>query len=164
MNIMHDPSFTEIASGATFGRNDAGTLYAPNEVIASIEDTLDAGIDFDSIFIAHEVPRNSVSSTDSVDLKTLLPPPSPRARKRRDFRERSLVSYWNELLRLSKRAFGMMGKAAAGTVALAAAAPLAAAPLAGLDPVLFGVNYDENIISGGRPVGLFYYITHWRWK
>ena len=159
MNILHDPFFREITGAPNLGQNTSGTLYAPENVIASISDTVNAGIDFDSIFIAHEVPRGSVSAKDSLDLETLIPPPPPKARKQHDFRKWSLVRYWNELLKLTKHTLGIAAKTAAGTMAFAAAAPAA-----GLDPVLFGVNYDENVVVDGELMGMFYYITHWRWE
>jgi hypothetical protein len=57
-----------------------GQLAAPRNVRAHIREFLNAGVWFDSIAIAHEVPPGAVGKVKHIDdLKQLLAPPMPKS-------------------------------------------------------------------------------------
>jgi hypothetical protein len=55
----------------------------------------------------------------------------------------------------------LAGSAAAGIGVAAAAAFVSTATT--YDPVLFGLHVDRGVVVNGRPLALWYYLTHWDW-
>ena len=146
MNITQDPVFTSSRKSTR-----KGTLYVPDKVLAEVQRALRAGIDFDSIFIAHEVEKGSVSPHSALDLHTLMPQRPGALAQKHEFRQRTVSSFWRGI-----------GRAVSGmfTAPVTAAAALSQPDL---DPVLFGVNYDSRFSHNEQAVGMWYYITHWYW-
>ncbi|MDH7489005.1 MAG: hypothetical protein QHH80_05805 [Anaerolineae bacterium] len=150
MHVGDDPVF----------RLHGQRLYAPKPVRAHLEKITEAGIEFDAIFIAREIPAGSVKPGEPIPLELLIPPPHPEARERLNTFERAAMNWWNFVAKvLTATARGI----AAGAVAVAAAGAGVGA-LAALDPVLFGVQFDATWHTDGHPIGMWYYLTHWDWS
>jgi hypothetical protein len=151
MNLADDPFF----------RDHGQWLYAPQHVVNDIQRFDWLGMSFDAIFIAHELPKGSVIPGKPVPFDLIAPPPPAAVQRRLSFLERNALAFWQSVARLA----GVVAKAGAvATVGVAAAATLAVTAPVGLDPILFGVHFDESWQVNGRPIGLWYYLTHWYWS
>lgn len=148
---QYDWAFMPIAEDPLYKRD--GTLPIPNDVLAQLSNIRRVGIDFDDIYIAHELPLGSVGPGHSVTAD-MLEPPVPKDVQR--------MSY-----EMGRKSQGMWKIAAIPLVigvfagAAALAAPIAAISL---DPVLFGV-----VVGAGRkPVpgemASFIYLAHWQYN
>jgi hypothetical protein len=131
-------------------------LYAPPPVITDITNIVNAGLKFDAIFIAHEIPQGSVKSGEKVPLELIAPPPSPNVQQRLQFIEDSSKGWWSFVTGAIVSA--LSAPSIAGVAAVGATAALVAR-----DPVLFGVQFDTNWTLNNQPIGLWYYLTHWYW-
>jgi hypothetical protein len=131
-------------------------LYAPPPVIADINNILNAGMKFDAIFIAHEIPTGTVKLGERVPLDLIAPPPSPSVQQRLRFMENSSKGWWDFVK--GSIVNTLVAPTVAGVTAVGAAAALVAR-----DPVLFGVQFDNNWKVNNQPIGLWYYLTHWYW-
>ncbi|NMC77989.1 MAG: hypothetical protein GYA59_01400 [Chloroflexi bacterium] len=143
MNLTSDPLF--YANGEK--------LIIPAAAAADIKTTVKAGINFDAMFIAHEIPSGSVKPGESVPLELIAPPPPPQVKQRLEKLDTAAGTFWQGV----GSAIGSilsMGAATATTFAL---------PLAIVDPVLFGVYLDQSWLFQGQPIGMWYYVTHWYW-
>jgi len=156
MNLTEDPFF----------RDHGHLLYAPQHVIKDVQKFDKLGMSFDAIFIAHELPKGSVTPGKPVPFDLIAPPPRARVQRRLSFLEQNAMSVWHSVARLAGAVVkvGAVATAGVATAGVAAAAALAAAAPAGLDPILFGVQFDETWQANGRPIGLWYYLTHWYWS
>lgn len=134
-------------------------LYAPRPVIEQIEMIVEAGIEFDAIFIAHEIPKGSVKPGEPVPLELIMPPPHPQVRKRLNWLESMIIRWWSFVTKVLE---GTLETIAITTASIATAA-IGVAALAAQDPVLFGVQFDETWQANGQPVGMWYYLTNWYW-
>jgi len=146
MNLTSDPLF--YANGEK--------LIIPAAAAADIKTTVKAGINFDAMFIAHEIPIGSVKPGESVPLELIAPPPPPQVKQRLEKLEATAETFWQGI------GSALKGLVAVGTTAafLPAAGVLS---LAIVDPVLFGVYIDHSWTFNGQPVGMWYYVTHWYW-
>ena len=131
-------------------------LYAPKPVIEQMERLVQAGIEFDAIFIAHEIPLGSVKPGEPVPLELVIPPPHPEVRRRLSFLESTLIRWWEFVTKVLTGTAKVVAITAMSTGAGVAA-------LAAQDPVLFGVQFDAAWQVNGQPVGMWYYLTHWYW-
>lgn len=131
-------------------------LYAPPPVITDINNIVNAGVKFDAIFIAHEIPEGSIKSGAPVPLELIAPPPSPSVQQRLQFMESSSKGWWSFVTG------AIVGALSVPTIAGVAAVGATAA-LVARDPVLFGVQFDNNWTVNNKPIGLWYYLTHWYW-
>ena len=137
MSLPEDPFFDE----------HKGRLYAPRSVIRDLKRFSAVGLSFDAIFIAHEVPPDSVRPGEPVPLELIAPPPTRSARERLSFIGKA--SLWGTIAKWL------------GAAATHVSAGLAA--LAARDPVLFGVQFDETWQLDGQPIGMWYYLARWFW-
>lgn len=132
-----------------------GVFPAPKGPRTTLARVAAAGIDFDAILIAHDVPRGVYKDGGPLPVEYLLPP------------HRQVVETTNDALARATDTFGRMvvksalGIAAASTAATAAVARGAANVSAaiGRDPIIFGV-----LVEDGNDVGAWYYLTHWAWR
>lgn len=135
-------------------------LYAPKTVRNLLARITAAGIEFDAIFIAREIPVGSVKHGEPVPLELLMPPPHPKTRERVSVLEEITVNWWNFVA----KALAVTLKGVATGAMAVAAAGAGLASLATLDPVLFGVQFDAAWHVDGYPIGMWYYLTHWVWS
>ncbi len=129
----------------------------PDHVVSKLERLVELGVEFDRLFVAHELPEGSLSADvqtiDPTKLATLIPEPPPSERTRRALR-----------IATSAARVSLGGVVApvviAGLAPVAAAAALGAAT-AGLDPALLGV-----VSASGRArtdeLSVWFLIEAWR--
>ena len=121
----------------------------PQRVVNQVRRIAKSGIEFDGLYIAHEVAPHAVSEYTPVTIDTLTPPPPP------------------QVMQLSKR-LGLVGKVLWGMAAVPLAisgalttAAAAAASAVARDPILLGV-----VVAPGRPfapgeLAALFYLDHW---
>ena len=139
MNLKSDPVF--YANGES--------MIIPDKVALQIRTIVNAGIEFDAIYIAHEIPKSSVKPGQPVPLELIAPPPPPETMYRVRKLGNEVDKFWKKIAAISTT-----------TVAATAAAFAALTPV---DPVLFGVNINEAWKLKNTPVGMWYYIARWDW-
>jgi hypothetical protein len=66
MNLPDDPFYSQ----------HNGRLYAPRAVVTDVKKFHDAGLNFDGVFIAHEIPKGSVRRGEDVPFELIAPPPT----------------------------------------------------------------------------------------
>jgi len=137
MNISEDPIFT---------RSDKYPM--PRVVVQSIRRAVNAGMDFDAIFIAHEVPVGQIRSGTPIPYELIMPPP-PRRTLQRLHRLDKAISIFHAVALL-------VASAPVVVVSFAAA-------MTQLDPILFGLHIDRQNSVQGQPLAMWYYLTHWVW-
>lgn len=150
LNLTEDPLF--YSSGER--------LVMPGTVIEDLTEVLAAGIDFDAVFIAHELPKDNLKPGQPVPLELIAPPPPPAMSRRLNRLNRMNQMVWNSLAAAA-------GTALEATTAVVTAAGTVAATsimlLASYDPILFGIYLDKEHSVNGHPIGLWYYLSHWTW-
>lgn len=142
MNLSEDPLF--------YSNNNK--LLVPANVERDIKRIHDAGINFDAIFIAHELPSGKVQPDERIPLSVIAPPPPPEVMGRVGKRAREVDSFWSGVSSTLRR----VRNSTTGALSFAAALTMR-------DPVLFGVLIDNSWQTAGQPVGMWYYLTHWYW-
>jgi hypothetical protein len=138
-------------------------LLIPEAALADLARIHRAHLDFEALFIAHEVPQNSLMLGQAVPLEVLAPPPPPHLGKQLARVETVNRLFWNAF-RGGLRGLAM--GAALAAVLPAAAVGIAGAAMMGaasLDPVIFGLNFDRSKTVNGQPLAMWYYLTHWYW-
>lgn len=143
MNLTNDPLFY----------SNGDRLIIPSDAAEDIKTILKAGINFDAMFIAHEIPIGSVKPGESVPLELIAPPPPPQVKQRLEKLDTSAGTFWQGVGSAIGSIFSI-GAVTASAFVL---------PLAIVDPVLFGVYLDKSWLFQGQPIGMWYYVTHWYW-
>lgn len=146
MNLADDPLYY----------SNGQRLIVPSVVAQDINSIVKAGIDFSTIYIAHEIPKGSIKQGEEIPLELIAPPPPPDVVRRVKKRSRGAETFWQKVM----AAIQVMITTGAATT-IGAASFVGA--LVAFDPVLFGVLVDEEWQVNGKPIGLWYYITHWYW-
>ena len=170
MNLTQDPLFQ--AQGQK--------LYAPAQARQDLMNLVAAGLVFDAIFIAHEIPPGSVLPDDQVPLAALMPPLPHQTAQNLAFLDRSQQGFWHGIakgtalaLALPVLAAGALAVAAGAVVLGAAAMAISAVGLVVLavgapvivgmnfDPVILGVQFDPD--AQDQSPALWYHLTNWHW-
>lgn len=170
MNLTQDPLFQ--AQGQK--------LYAPAQVRQDLHNLTAAGLVFDAIFIAHEIPSGSVLPDDQVPLAALMPPLPHQTAQNLAFLDRSQQAFWHWTAKGTALALALPVLAAGALAVAAGAVVLGAAALAisavglvvlgigalaigvtGLDPVILGVQFDPD--AQDQSPALWYHLTDWHW-
>jgi len=142
MPLDEDPLFT----------SEKGFPF-PDEALHRLEQMERRGLDFDSFYVAHELPLQLVQATPRTPLALLAPPP-PRKTVVASAQMGSLASQLQHLASLP-----FLGAVAVTAVAAAVATGIGA--LGALDPILFGVVADPTQPFRPGTVAAWYYIAHW---
>lgn len=129
----------------------------PPVVARDIRKTLKAGIDFNAIYVADEIPTNSVLPGQEVPLDLMMPPPPQRLLRRIAWIEHMdwLVEW--DLEHNSWSAGRCNNGRRYCHVSLERGDCLG-------HPILFGVNFEPWDTHDGDPIGMWYYLTHWDWS
>jgi hypothetical protein len=144
MNLSSDPLYTQMR------------MPLPNSVKKELKAYVRAGLDFEAIYVAHEIEAGRLTAGQPLTPEMLMPPPRGFA-KRAEMLSSASQGLWRMAAIVSIAAIG-----AAAATASAGSAPLAAAALT-YDPILFGLHLDRSVSVNGRPLALWYYLTHWNW-
>ena len=121
----------------------------PERVLRHLSVLHQAGQDFDTLVVAHEIPAGGYKTGDTIPLELVMPPPPKQGAQ-------------------TAHLLGQLGNLAwfwAGLPLIGAAAALAipVAFLVGLDPILFGARvYPGTPVRSGEPANWFY-LCHWQW-
>lgn len=161
MPVAKDPLYQ------SWGRS----LYVPPAVLEDMERVWDAGINFDAVFIAHEIPAGSVEAGEPIPLELIQPPPPPSTARYLNQLEAVSKAYWQAMPRLltmpvvAPLVLGGLALGAAVAVAVGGAVALGAAAITATayDPILFGLYVDKSRQVNGQSLALWYYLTHWYW-
>lgn len=132
--------------------HDRDGFPIPQKCLADLKRIQRAGVDFDRIYAAHELPAGTVPASDQITAEMLTPGPSLAARVQSERQGRLAQTV------VGMATLPLLGAGLLATTAVAGAATIGGA-LAGLDPILFGVN-----LSRGRSTGVWYYLTHWAYE
>lgn len=149
---QYDWAFMPLSEDPLYKRD--GKLPIPEEVLAQLRNIRHENLDFDDLYIAHEIRKGRVKPGQKITAE-MLEPPLPKESQR--------MSY-----QMGQTSRNMWRLAAIPLVigAIAGAAAIAAAPVAAisLDPVLFGAVVGP----GRRPVpgemASFIYLAHWQYN
>jgi len=144
MNLSSDPLYTQMR------------MPLPNHVKKELKAYVRAGLDFEAIYVAHEIEAGRLTAGQPLTPEMLMPPPRGFA-KRAEMLSSASQGLWRMAAIVSIAAIG-----AAAATASAGSAPLASAALT-YDPILFGLHLDRSVSVNGRPLALWYYLTHWNW-
>lgn len=134
---------------------DAGRFVLPDHVAAKLRRLAALGVDFDRLFVAHELPpgslRADVQTLTKDEVAALVPEVPPTARTAR-------------ALRVATRAASIAVGGVLVPVVVAGMAPLAAAAGiagSGLDPALIGVTSVSGRAETGE-LAVWFLIEAWR--
>lgn len=154
--LVNDPAF----------RANNNKLCVPKKVKASLVACVKAGIDFDVIFIAHEIPKNSIRPGTPLDLNLLLPPPNMKQNSRLSSIENLAKKSLTLIGRMFRALFIIFPMVATQVDRLTEESEKLSRPLFyfNYDPILFGVQLDPYLKNSKNNAGLWYYITHWNWE
>lgn len=151
-------------------KSSGKVLYVPPSVRENVGRTLTAGVNFDAVYIAHEIPAGSVQPGQPVPPELIMPPPPPSTARYLSDLEAASEAYWQgirKLLALPVRVTAGLGGAATGaaSAAVRGAAAIGAAALTALtlDPIIFGLYLDKAWKYNDQYIALWWYITHWYW-
>ncbi len=151
-------------------KSGGNTLYVPPAVQENVGRTLRAGVNFDAVYIAHEILPDSVRPGQPVPVELIMPPPPPSTVRYSGDLEAASEAYWQGMLKLMRfpfRATAALASVAVGAAAIAVggAAVIGAAALtaASLDPILLGLYLDKAWKYNDQYLALWFYLTHWYW-
>lgn len=157
MNLADDPII----------QRSGGKLIAPKGVVRDIKRLRRAGLDWEALFVAHEIPGKRLSPGEPLPIELILPPPPARVAAELDLLEHTSQAIWQGvgqgLIGIAGAAIGAaVGVGSVATIAMVAPISLAFTA-ASYDPVLFGLHLDRSNHIHGQPLALWYYLTHWYW-
>ena len=135
VNLSDDPLWTDVER-----------FPVPGKVLRHLKRLCRAGIDFDTLVIAHEVPGGVCRPGEAVRLELILPPPPRRAL-------------------LAARVADVLSRMVwfvAALPALSAAAPLVVAARV-VDPILIGAKVRPGARVRPGEWASWFYVCHWTW-
>lgn len=154
VNIAEDPHF--IAEG--------NRAVIPQQVLHELKTIQRVGLDFEAVYVAHEIEKNRLAPGQMLTLDMIAPPPPMGTVLRSAQMGQAAESFWTGVGRLLlgslKLGIGVLSTAAAVGVASASFGSTAYA----YDPILFGLHIDPTVLIEGRPLALWYYLASWTWN
>ena len=163
MSLANDPTYNNRKS--IFGLRFGKSFYMPIRVRKTLEKIQSSGLQFESIFIAHEIPKNSVADGQRVPYELIAPPPSQKLLKQSEDLGHTALSFWNSVAHLAMITGMVVTTGVAVTMAPLGALAVGIASTSGnLDPILFGLHLDETQKVNGMPLAMWYYLEHWIWN
>ena len=150
VNLAEDPLF-----------HDRDGFPVPGRILDHLRVVKRAGIDFDALYIAHEMEKGKIREGERLTAEALLPPaPRPVERLSHQLGKAS-EALW--AVAAAPLVVSLVAGAAVGAGALMAAPALAvaAASCITLDPILLGTT-----VAPGKPVkpgepACWFYLAHW---
>ena len=142
----------------------SGGFPIPDHAKADLETIRDAGIEFDMIYIAHEVQPGSVEPDRPLTIDALRPPPPRSVQKLSHGLGSKASAFWSGGLTPMKATPFLIGTAALGAVAALPVVAGAAAALPALlvvDPIVLGVIASPSGSAHAGDEAGWFYLTHW---
>jgi len=134
----------------------------PSAILTELHRIVNTGMEFDDLYIAHELPKGVIEQGQRATLEMLAPPPSKRLQRNANcYASVAQFAYQAVTLPLAGAAAIAGAGIALGAVAAigaVSAVPLVIGSLATLDPVLFGVVKDP--VHPLHPAAWFY-LANW---
>jgi hypothetical protein len=146
----------------------------PKAILAQLHNYKKKGLQFEGIYVGHEIEPGVLKPGQSVTLDLIKPPPAPVVHQRLSSLSSKAQNAWQVLGGIGTDAARIAGWAAmiglaapiavgvGAGVAVGASLPFIAAAIT-YDPILFGLHIDRSVIVYGRPLAAWYYLTHWDW-
>lgn len=135
----------------------SGQFPTPRRVLQHLKSVDRAGAHFDSLYVAHEIPKGVAKRGKEAEVLRIIAPPPPS----------DIVQLSATLGRVSMgsllAAFPASALANAVKTGLALGAVVAAAPLFLLDPIIFGAVTEKGSTEAGEPA-FFFVLASWKWK
>jgi len=128
-------------------------FYMPPRVHGELLRVRDAGVRFDELVVAHELPAGTLTPGQPINHELLLPP-------RREVVVHTGTRLADAATTVNRFTLGLLR----GTTIAAATAAVASSKVVGhllehgLDPVIFGLLTDET-----QEDAAWFYLTHWVW-
>lgn len=138
-------------------------LYLPQTAKEDMHAIIRSGLNFEAIYIAHELPQGLYTRASEIPPEAIMPPPPQRLARSQKAFVKTLSHFWQGVEVGVKTVFKIGALTAAGIVAVPVVASGALGALGGLDPILFGVQPTEMKTTTGERIGMWYYLTHWNW-
>lgn len=135
----------------------SGQFPVPRGVLKHLKSVDRSGAHFDSLYVAHEIPKGVAKRGNEAEvLRVIAPPPSP------DIAQLS-ATLGRVSLGTLLAAFPASAMAHAAKTGLALAAVVAAAPLFLLDPIILGAVTATGSSEPGDPA-FFFILAAWKWS
>jgi len=150
VNLAEDPLF-----------HDRDGFPVPRRILDHLGTVERAGVDFDALYLAHEMEKGRIREGEQLTADALLPPP-PRSVERLSHQlGKASGALW--AVAAAPLVVSLVAGAAVGAAALMAAPALAVAGAScmSLDPILLGTK-----VAPGKPVrpgepACWFYLAHW---
>jgi len=136
--LSEDPSYS-----------GSGKFLLPKAVIRHLKTLKNRGFSFDTLYIAHEVPKDTLFSGERLPLELIAPPVPPAVEKAERLGELSGMA-WMSMAPLLP---------VVNIAKYVAAIPLAVV----LDPILFGLKFKAETQPNAVELADWYYLCHWTW-
>lgn len=154
VNMAQDPLYTH------------GQMSLPEIVKRDLSRYLRAGLNFEAVYVAHEIEAGKLNPGQPLTLDVIAPPPSRGFARRADALSNGVQGMWRGLGKAAvgaAKGFGDVLAAGASIGAAGAASTAFVSTAVSYDPILFGLHVDRGVVVNGRPLALWYYLTHWNW-
>ncbi|MCC7105687.1 MAG: hypothetical protein IT307_11125 [Chloroflexi bacterium] len=148
-HLAHDWVLLDAASDPLL--TEPGGFPVPDRVLRDLRRVADR-VEFDAVYVAHEVPRGAVTEERPLRVEAFLPPAPPKVERLSRRLGRTTAALWT--VAAAPLVFaGVMGGLVVAGAAVAGAA--------GLDPVLLGaVVRPGRAPAAGEPAAWFH-LGHW---
>ncbi len=155
INIAEDPHYLDQDRRAVM----------PLRVQHELRTIARTGMDFEAIYIAHEVEKHSLVPGQSLTLEMIAPPAPEDFTKRSSMLNVAADGIWSGIGKI------ITGTLRLGANALSAGASVSAGVASGFsssaysyDPIIFGLHIDRSVQIEGCPLALWYYLASWTWE
>lgn len=174
----NDWVFMPLARDASY---TSGNFSLPIQVAHTLEKIVRSDVQFDSIFVAHEIHKGSVLRGQLVPLELILPPLNNKnirlAHKIEDVASLLVNNTTDITLALAKGVIDLVLSTSRSSIQLAKAFTdalntsvtthqirVSQSTSNYYDPILFGLQLDIDREIDKNPMALWYYLSSWNWK
>jgi hypothetical protein len=123
----------------------------PRKVLNHLRNLQKMSVDFDTLYIVHEIPKDTLRSGDPLPLDLVDPPPSPE-----NMEQAERIGNLSRITWMSTLAPAVP---VVGVPLVAVSVPVVAT----VDPILFGLKIQENPQPKILPVADWFYLCRWSW-
>jgi hypothetical protein len=152
MNLAEDPLY----------KTCGNKFPMPMRVSKAVKKITRLGLDFDALYIAHEIPPGIIKTGETIPSELLMPPVPQKASARVDKLNSVTARWWTAV----GMTMAMIARITSDLAIAAVMAPLAVGAMAlaptGRDPWLLGVNFAQSR-SHQNNLGFWYSIAQWTW-
>ena len=138
-NLSHDPLYK------------AGKFPLPGCELRRLQRLYRSGVQFDAMYVAHELPADFRPSQDKLELSLFVPVPPAIAIRLADGLGRSANGIVSTCLALTGKPLAIMASAGAGVATVL------------LDPVLMGVVVPPGVNPDPDVPAVWFLLAAWRW-